>query len=159
AVFTVALARNYLAVSAMIRASPQHAKREAGALRELLSPLTAEELGMEKAIASHVRQIERLAREQAFPRNLLARPNAAANAAARRARDEFAEIILRMEDLEALRRLVSFQLDAAVSRTLPPLAAPLRHDAEKQQIYFEPKSSRFRELDRDGRIAVAVPLV
>ena len=158
AVFTVALARNYLAASAMIRASPQNAQREAGGLRELLSPLTAEELGMEKATATQVRLVERLARTQPFPRSLVARPGAAANAAARNAREEFAEIVLRMEDLEALRRLVTLQLEATASRTLPPIAAPLRHDTEKRQVYFEPKSARFRELGRDGRIAVAIPL-
>jgi hypothetical protein len=157
AVFTVALARNYLAVSAIIRASPAHAMQEAGALRELLSPLSADELGTAAPAASQVRLVAAEAREQAFPRSLVARPNAAANAAARSVASDFAEIILRMEDVEALRRLVSFQLEAAASKALPPLAEPLRQDAG--QIYFEPKSQRFRELGRDGRIAVAVPLV
>ena len=159
ALFTVTLARNYLAASAIIRASPQNAQAEAGALRELLSPLTAEELGIEKALASQVRLVARAARERGFPYSLVSRPNAAANGAARRAREDFAEIIARMDDLEALRRLVTLQLEASVSRTLPPVSAPLRHDPDKQQVYFEPRSARFRELGRDGRIAVAVPLV
>lgn len=159
AVFTMALARNYLAVSAIIRASPAHAMQEAGALRELLSPLSAEELGTAAPAASQVRLVAADAREQPFPRSLVARPNAAANAAARSVAADFAEIIVRMEDVEALRRLVSFQLEAAIAKTLPPLAEPLRHDAQARQVYFEPKSQRFRELGRGGRIAVAVPLV
>ena len=159
AVFTVALARDYLAVSAIVRASPEQARQEAGALRELLSPLSAEELGTAAAAASQVRLVAREAREAPFPRSLLARPNAAANAAARSVASDFAEIIVRMEDVEALRRLVLIQLEAAVSSTLPPLTEPLRHDAQRHQVYFEPKSRRFRELGRDGRIAVAVPRV
>lgn len=157
--FTATLARNYLAASAVILASPQNARREAGALREMLSAPSAEELGIEKATASHVRMIAREARQQPFPRSLVARPYAAANDAARRARDEFAGVIAQLEDLEALRRLVSVQLEASVSRTLPALTAPLQHDADKQQVYFEPKSARFREFGAGGRIAVAVPLV
>lgn len=157
--FTMALARNYLSVSAMIRASPQNAEAEAGALRELLSPLTAEELAIDKATASHVRLLARLEREQPFPHSLLARPNAAANAASHRVAQEFAEIAARLEDLESLRRLVAVQLEASVRRALPPLDGALRHDREKQQVYFEPRSTRFRELGRDGRIAVALPVV
>lgn len=189
AVFTMALARDYLAASALIQAQPAAARKNMAALRELLSPLKAE-LDMTRPVASEVRFLVRVAEDQRFPRSVLAQRNATANSAARAAaaalefrdRESFAarlaslsaglklrnplgetiamsgwqelgELLARMHDLEALRRLVALQAES-LGGSEAEIPASVQRSADGRHASFQPVSERFKALARGGRIAV-----
>jgi hypothetical protein len=179
AVFTVALARNYLALSALLEANRAKVAAESGALGELLSPLTAEELGVARAAASEARFLVALARGE----GLLARPNATANSAAVAARAalEFRDAATYRAQIGSLARgwrdlynpvgkriaqsgwadlaeILARLQDLELLRGLVAYQAGVAKEApdgvkvQGDEAYIEPKSERFRALGRDGRI-------